>query len=80
MKTILVVLSLCLSTVLFGQDYQTAVGVRGGFGYGVTVKHFINSQDALEGILSSRWQGLLVTGLYERHADAFNTKGLFWFY
>lgn len=62
------------------QDYNTGIGFRGGLSNGLTVKHFISSNAALEGILSTRWQGFNITGLYEIHAQAFNTPRLNWYY
>jgi len=62
------------------QDYKTGIGIRGGFSNGLTVKHFISSESALEGLLTARWNGFLITGLYERHAQAFGVTGLYWYY
>ncbi|MDY0201471.1 MAG: hypothetical protein WC951_10685 [Bacteroidales bacterium] len=61
------------------QDYNTGIGLRGGFSNGVTIKHFLTSNTAFEGIISSRWRGLEVTGLYEIHGRAFNAERLKWF-
>jgi hypothetical protein len=61
-------------------QYKTGIGVRGGYPMGVTVKHFISGNDAVEVILSSRWRGFEITGLYERHAQAFGVSGLNWYY
>lgn len=80
-KISLGILLLVLSTGnLMAQDYKTAVGLRGGAGLGITVKHFINEKAALEGIVNSRWDGFNITGLYEVHVNAFNTTGLNWYY
>lgn len=62
------------------QDYQTGIGLRGGLGAGLTIKHFVNNKAAFEGIFDSRWHGLSITGLYEIHARAFNTNRLNWYY
>ena len=62
------------------QDYTTGIGLRGGWGTGLTVKHFISNDKAVEGILDSRWHGLSVTGLYEIHNQAFDTDRLNWYY
>jgi hypothetical protein len=64
----------------YAQDYNTGIGVRGGYANGLTIKHFISSNSALEGIISSRWKGFQVTGLYEIHDRAFNTDRLNWYY
>ncbi len=62
------------------QDYNTGIGLRGGFASGLTVKHFLNESKAVEGIFDSRWHGFSITGLYEIHAEAFNTPRLNWYY
>jgi hypothetical protein len=62
------------------QDYKTGLGLRVGTGTGFTVKHFINGRSAIEGLLTTRWHGFDVTGLYEKHAMAFDTDRLQWYY
>ncbi|WP_162343432.1 hypothetical protein [Cyclobacterium salsum] len=62
------------------QTYATGIGLRAGVSNGLTVKHFIQSDVALEGILHSRWRGLVLTGLYEVHKDIREVRGLRWFY
>jgi hypothetical protein len=64
----------------YAQDYNTGIGIRGGYANGLTIKHFISSNSALEGIISSRWKGFQITGLYEIHNRAFNTDRLNWYY
>lgn len=49
----------------YSQSYNTGIGVRLGYFNGVTAKHFIHSNRAIEGIISSRWKGLIITGMYE---------------
>lgn len=62
--------------------YKTGIGLRGGFEGGITVKHFIKSGRAIEGILSRGWGygGMRITGLYEIHKPFPGAKGLDWFY
>lgn len=62
------------------QDYNTGIGLRGGWGTGLTVKHFLNSKAAVEGLFDSRWHGFSVTGLYEIHNQAFDIDRLNWYY
>ena len=62
------------------QAYNTGVGLRVGSSSGLSVKHFIKEDGALEGILHTRWRGLLITGLYEVHKDIPDANGLSWFY
>ncbi|HUX53890.1 MAG TPA: hypothetical protein VMV56_05730, partial [Williamwhitmania sp.] len=76
---ITILLAMCLSSYSNAQDYNTGIGLRAGYTNGLTVKHFIGSKVALEGILSSRWEGVEITGLYELQNRAFNTERLDWF-
>jgi hypothetical protein len=63
------------------ESYETALGFRlGGVSSGITVKHFISSNAALEGILSFGGHTFLITGLYEKHQEFPNAEGLTWFY
>jgi hypothetical protein len=82
MKKLLITFSACLLITLAvnAQDYQTGIGFRGGLSNGLTIKHFITSDKALEGLLAARWGGFNVTGLYEIHANAFDATGLYWYY
>jgi hypothetical protein len=65
----------------FGQDYRTGIGVRlGGYTSGITVRHFVNSNSAIEGILGFSHSATVITGLYERHNLINNAPGLTWFY
>ncbi|MFP4042480.1 MAG: hypothetical protein ACLFPH_09085 [Bacteroidales bacterium] len=81
MKKLGFTILLALSTFLMSnaQDYNTGIGLRGGFANGVTIKHFVSSKAAFEGILSSRWKGFGLTGLYEIHNRAFQTERLNWY-
>jgi hypothetical protein len=70
------------SIVLLGnaQDYNTGIGLRGGLENGITVKHFLTDNTAIEGLLDSRWSGFKITVLYEIHHQAFNTDQWNWYY
>lgn len=59
--------------------YNNAIGVRFGLAPGLTIKHALGNNQAIEGIFSSRWRGFLVIGLYEIHFPAFATENLRWY-
>jgi len=82
MKKILISLFLftAILAVSNAQDYNTGIGIRGGLYNGITFKHFIGQKAALEGILDTKDKGFMITGLYELHANAFNTDRLNWYY
>lgn len=64
-----------------GNSYTTAIGVRGGWNSGLSVKHFIKNNAAIEGIVGTRWHGLNITGLYEiQKNNAFGVSRLAWEY
>lgn len=63
------------------QDYNTAVGVKfGGYENGFSVKHFLQPTTAVEGILGFRNHGVVITGLYELHQQAFKVDKLKFYY
>lgn len=58
------------------QNYNTAVGARLGYFNGITLKHFVSESNALEGIASFRWNGFIITGLYEWQKPIRGAQGL----
>jgi len=63
------------------QDYKTAVGVKfGGYENGISVKYFTTNVVALEGELGFRDNGVVITGLYEFHQEAFGVHELKFYY
>jgi len=73
-------MAIFIVTIASAQDYKTGVGLRGGLSSGLTIKHFISSNKAIEGLIATRWQGLELTGLYEVHNNAFDVDRLNWYY
>ena len=84
MKRIFILIAVIIITASFTQaqvqDYNTGIGLRGGSDYGLTIKHFIENDTAFEGIISTRWKGYNVTGLFEKHKNAFDLTSLNWYY
>jgi len=82
MKKLIVLCLIVFSfiSVSSAQDYNTGIGLRAGYYNGLTVKHFISSNRAIEGLVSSRWRGFDITGLYEINHQAFSTPRLNWYY
>jgi hypothetical protein len=74
------VMAVCIVAMLNAQDYKTGVGLRGGFSQGLTIKHFLGDKSAVEGLLTTRWGGFEITGLYEVHNTAFEVERLKWYY
>ncbi|MEA3446601.1 MAG: hypothetical protein U9R19_17940 [Bacteroidota bacterium] len=74
------IVTLCLTSINYAQEYKTGIGFRGGLSNGITAKHFLTEKTAIEGILITRWKGLNITGLYEIHKPAFEIDHLYWYY
>ena len=64
----------------YAQGYTTSLGVRIGGTSGVSVKHFYKRSTAFEGVLGFFGNGFSVTGLLEKHEDAFDVNGLKFYY
>lgn len=61
-----------------GHDYTTALGVKFYPG-AISLKHFVNSKTALEGLGYFWDRGFRITGLYEIHGDINGAPGLKWY-
>lgn len=60
------------------QPYNLGIGIRGGYFSGITAKYFIGGSNALEGILSTRDKGLIITGLYLYELPIPAVPNLYW--
>jgi hypothetical protein len=62
-----------------GSTYRTALGVKVWDGGGISFKHFLNGNKALE-LIGYFWnQGTRITGLYEIHGPINGATGLQWY-
>ena len=67
-------------------DYETAAGIRLGWGFTGTLKHFINDAHAVEVMLNYRWgwsfyNQTRIVGLYQVHASLDDIiDGLSWYW
>jgi hypothetical protein len=66
--------------VAYERPYRTALGVRIGGTSGVSIKHFYSPRTAFEGLIGTFGNGFSLTGLVEKHANAFDAVGLNWYY
>lgn len=67
-RTFAIAMCLCAgATQLHAQQGQTGIGLRLGTDPGITVKHFVRENGAIEGILHTGYRGFMITGLYEWH-------------
>lgn len=80
LRTLLIAgILLAFATTISAQNYKTGIGARLGFFNGLTVKHFVSPNNAVEGILNFRWDGVIVTGLYEWQNPLPNARGFDYF-
>jgi hypothetical protein len=77
---ILFVLIITIVTTSNAQEYKTSLGLRAGVPYGLTTKHFLNKNYAVEGLLAVRWQGFIATALLEDEHWTGQYPGLNWFW
>ena len=63
----------------YAQTYKTAIGFRGGPYSGVTVKHFIGENKAVEGILANKFKGISIIGILEFQKPT-TTENLYWYW
>jgi hypothetical protein len=61
-----------------GSDYRTAIGLKFS-PTAITVKHFLKSNAAIEGLGYFWDDGFRLTGLYEWHGDIKGAAGLKWY-
>ena len=63
------------------QSYKSALGLKfGGYENGISGKYFTTNYIALEGLIGFRSHGVVFTGLYEIHQEAFGVKELKFYY
>lgn len=82
MRKVALIIVLVISVVATtkAQEYKTGIGLRAGYPAGLTLKHFFSRNASFEGLLSTRWRGFEVTGLYEINKPAFDVERLHWYY
>ena len=62
-----------------GSTYRTALGVKVWDGGGISLKHFLNGNNAGELIAYFNRRGFRLTGLYEIHGNISGASGLKWY-
>ena len=70
------------SAYAWDYDYEFGIGARLGLAYGLNAKYFLRLHpttrvhNALEGMITYRFEGVNTAVLFEHHRNAFNTEGL----
>ena len=78
-KLLMLIAFISIGHLSKAQLYKSALGIRLGPSNGVTYKSFIRKNAAIEAIATFRYQGIGLTGLYEIHGRAFNSRDFNWF-
>ncbi len=87
--SLLLIIPSFFSESINAQEYKTAIGLRFAWDYGITFKHFIKENTAIEIIGSTRSFGIAgfsnyrytrITGLYQIHKPIESVEGLKWYY
>lgn len=80
-KIIFIIAFIVLGSIAYAQDYNAAIGFRGGESQGLTFKTFVGGESAFDFILGTHYHGINFTVLYEKHAnDIFGIDNLALFY
>ncbi len=61
-------------------QYKAAIGIRGGLSQGLTYKQMMGGGSAFEFIGATRWNGVNLTLLYEKHNSLGDVENLYYFY
>lgn len=64
---LLILMSILFSSATKAQDFTRAIGIRGGISSGFEYRAFYNDQISYRALLSTRHQGVQLTGLKEFH-------------
>jgi hypothetical protein len=85
-KKIVLIIALFLGIGAFAQaqDYTSAIGLRLGYPTSVSYKHFISTNNALEGFAGfrtfSNYNWFNIGGLYQVHNEIPDVDGLLWYF
>jgi hypothetical protein len=80
MKKFILSFALILSFTTFAQQYQTAIGFKGGYpGFGaLSIKHFFGSSTALEGNIGGGKNHLWVQGILAKNNPLYEKSEWYW--
>lgn len=65
---------------LFALGQNSSAGVRWAYGSGIAFRQILTEKNAVEGMLTARWGGAALTGLYQRQNDIGAEGNWFWYY
>jgi len=75
LKSQLIVLLLTAVPAFVNGQYQTAAGIRINGNYGISLRHMVSGSNSIEGLLQTRWRGMMLTGLYQANFPVFSEPG-----
>ncbi|HOO99925.1 MAG TPA: hypothetical protein PK766_10220 [Bacteroidales bacterium] len=74
------VLLLVVALNVSGQPFKTAAGLRFGFPYGISVKHFLDRDDAIEFVAAANLRGFIISALFENEHETGLEPRLYWYW
>ncbi len=79
-KLYILFFGIAFAATLNAQEYKTSMGLRAGLPVGITAKHFLDKDFAVEGVLATRWGGFVLMGCLERAYSNHDYPGFGWFW
>jgi len=81
-KAFFIIFTMFISYNINAQYYNTAIGLKLGWGIGIDAKHFLgeNSDHAIEACLDIQKDGFVLSTFYDYHLEAFKVDGLRWYF
>jgi hypothetical protein len=71
---------MAIASNLKAQDYNSAIGLRLGYPFGVTYKTFLNETGALDLFAGTRYSGFTIGAMYQVHSPISDVAGLQWYW
>ncbi len=76
----LILVLLMLQAHANGQPYKTSGGIRAGFPSGLSLKHFIRGNDALEFIAGANLRGFTAAAIFQNEYRVHSDSRVFWYW
>jgi hypothetical protein len=77
---LIVIIFMFLSLAASSQPYTTGAGLRLGFPYGFSVKHFFDRSDAFELIAAANLRGFIVAGFFQNEHEIGIEPRFYWYW
>ena len=78
--TALIFFLLMLQAASKGQPYKTSGGIRAGFPFGLSLKHFISGNNALEFVAGANLRGFVAEAIFENEYRVHSDSRVYWYW